>query len=211
MSDARRKFLAEAERFRTWSAKVVVTATSAEWQSDYPEWEKVYEVSSEFLGQVDIEDWDDEVITSLLFVIDGDNEMQIVAEEIGQHPEKLLHLTQVALPIQSWAKWQLAVELGKLSGYQPEAEKLLYALAKDEDEYTRRRALRALAEMRSPYVEELIEPAWSSEHQYQRMMVLFALYTIQSSELEKYLKFAEEDGREFLMGYVTKIRRGEAD
>ncbi len=207
---AEEQFLPEVQRFRRWVATIPTERQLAEWECNYSEWADVYKASTDFLAVVDVKELTEATLNELLFIIAADNECQIIAGEIAKYPEALLYMAQAALRSSyANAKWQLAIELGNLAVYQREAERILYALAKDEDEYTRRRALGALAEAGSSLVNELIEPAWLSNHQYQRMMVLSALHKIASPELERYLALAETDGREYLVAWASHIRRGQ--
>ena len=211
MTEAQEKFLHEVERFRAW-ASTVPKERSAEWESEYPEWGDAYKATFDFLETVIIEELDEKTKDELLFILAADNECEMISDELEKYPSKLIHLAQTAIPsVHKDAKWQLATALGRLPVQTQQSESILYAFAKDDYEYTRRRALRALAEFNSPLVHELIEPAWSSSDEYQRMGVLEALFMVQSPELEKYLKLADEDGRKYLTGYAEKIRSGETE
>lgn len=212
MHSAEEKILFEVQRFRLWTATIPTERQFAEWECDYPEWPSAYAAASDFLTEVHTEELAAEIINQLLYIIAADNECWIIVGEVAKYPEKLLYLAQAAIGSSyANAKWQFAVELGNLTVHKSEAERILFAFAKDEDEYTRRQALSALAKLGSPLVSELIESAWSSNHQYQRMTVLSALHKIASPELEKYLTLAELDGREYLVTWAARIRRGETD
>ena len=211
MNEAQEKFLHEVERFRTW-ASTVPKERSAEWESEYPEWGDAYKATFVFLESVVIEELDEKTKDELLFILAADNECEMISDELEKYPNKLIHLAQTAISsVHKDAKWQLATALGRLSVQTPQSESVLSMFATDDYEYTRRRALRALAEFNSPLVRGLIEPAWSSNDEYQRMGVLEALFMVQSPELERYLKLAEEDGREYLARYAAKIRSGETE
>lgn len=211
MPSAEEIFLHEVQRFRRWTTTIPVERTQwIGWECNYLEWADVCSAASNFLAAVNIENLSEQTINALLYIIAADNECWIIVYEVAKCPKNLLYLAQAAiLSPYADAKWQLAIELGKLLTHKSEAERILLAFAKDEDEYTRRRTLMALAELDSSLVNELIEPAWSSNHQYQRMMVLSALHRIASPDLEKYLKLAELDGREYLVAWAARIRRGE--
>ena len=146
MTEAQRRFLHEAERFRTW-ALTVPKERSAEWESEYPEWGDAYKATFDFLESVIIEELDEKTKDDLLFMLAADNECEMISEELEKYPNKLIHLAQTAIPsVHKDAKWQIATALGRLSVKTQQSEHILRALAKDEYEYTRRRALRALTE-----------------------------------------------------------------
>lgn len=211
MSNAEKVFLEEVELFRAWARSSDSEPRFAEWQLDYTQWESIYAAATVFLTAVPVAAWNARNIGALLDIIEADWDIQQVAGSLAQHPDKLLRLAELALHETSHAdaKWQLALELGPLAPRSTEAERLLLAFAHDEDEYTRRRALGALAKIDSPHVAGLIEPAWSSGDEYQRMMALFALAKTSSPDLGKYLQMAEADGREYLLAYAAKIRAGQ--
>lgn len=209
MSPEEAKFLFEVERFRLWT--VTAVKQTGEWQSDYPEWESVYEATEAFLGAVDIKAVSKATVDELLYILDSDNEMWAIADAIAEYPEVMVYLAQAAIDSNYfWAKSQLAEKLVDSAVNRSEVERLLFALAKDEREYIRRIALGNLAKINSPLVNELIEPAWASNNLVQRMMVLSALLKISSPELEKYLALAEADGRKHLVSFAARIRRGES-
>ncbi len=146
MTEAQGKFLHEVERFRAW-ASTVPQARSAEWESEYPEWGDAYKAIFDFLESVIVEELDEKTKDELLYIIAADNECEMISDELEKYPNKLIHLSQAAIPsVYKDAKWQLATALGRLSVQTQQSELISRAFAIDEYEYTRRRALRALTE-----------------------------------------------------------------
>jgi hypothetical protein len=213
MHDKEELFLAQVQEFRRWAATVPVKKQQVlEWECDYPGWNQLFQACTNFIETVDVKKLTQETLDAILFVTTADNGCQLIAATIAAYPEKLLYLAQAALRSSYVdAKWQLAIELGEISVHQSEAEHLLCLFFRDEDEYTRRMALGALAEIGSSQIEALVEQAWASEHEYQRIMALSALHKVGSPQLEKYLALAEIDGREYVVGMAARIRREKLD
>jgi hypothetical protein len=209
MNELQKIFLLELERFRLWAATNPSANRSGEWECDYLEWPALHKATSELLQVLTVEKAKT-ITAQLLFVIAADNECQVVAADVAKNPSNLLYLAQAAIrnPFAE-ARWQLAVELGNLKSHKLEAERLLLSFSQDEDEYTRRRALGALAEAGSARVDEVAASAWSSEFEYQRIMALSALHRVNSPALGKYLELADADGREHVVAQANRIRRGE--
>jgi hypothetical protein len=146
MTEAQKNFLHEVQRFRAW-ASTVPQARSAEWESEHPEWGDAYKATFDFLESVIVEELDEITTNELLFILAADNECEMIGEELEKYPDKLIYISQAAISsVHKDAKWQLATALGRLSVQTQQSERILRALAKDEYEYTRRRALRALTE-----------------------------------------------------------------
>jgi len=210
MYSVEERFLAEVEKFRLWTSAIPEEQKSLEWECDYPDWANVYEAVEELLSTVNLEKLRKQTLKQLLYITAADHSCQMIAARIARYPEQLLFLAHAALvSTYSDAKWQIAVELGKITVQKADAERLLLAFAKDEDEYTRRRALGALAQANSLLVNEVAATAWLSNHEYQRIMALSALHKVNSPELEKYLTLADEDGREYVVAQAQHIRRDE--
>lgn len=97
----------------------------------------------------------------MLYAIARDRDTQYLVREIRKrHPDALVWLTRAALVQgEAEARWQLAVELGRLPRGD-EAEGLLLALADDDDEYVRRRAIGSLASLGVQAAEALACGEW---------------------------------------------------
>jgi hypothetical protein len=206
--------MTEVARFRAWDDSIPIPIASryGEWECDYEEWPLLYEAVLTFVAVRPFESWAESELRAILYAIARDNEMQHLAREIRKrHPEILPHLARAALQMgERDDRWQLAVELGHLG---KEAEPLLLELARDEHEYVRRLALKALLDIGSSAVEQLSLDAWNrpDEHQeWARMMALFCLQKLGSYHLEPLLAEAELDSRMYLREYSARIRRGES-
>jgi hypothetical protein len=57
------------------------------------------------------------------------------------------------------------------------------------------------------HIEALCAEAWETNHEYQRIAVLHALHTVNSPNLNKYIAFAKEDGREYLVKNAGQIEQ----
>ena len=68
-----------------------------------------------------------------------------------------------------------------------------------------------LGRIKSPAVESLVETAWDTGHEYQRMGVLFALHRINSPRLAEFRDRAIADGRKYLVGYAQRVHLEEQD
>jgi HEAT repeat protein len=202
-------FARRVERFRRWAEAMPKAERFAEWECDYEQWEPIYDAFQSFLQEPHETSWDAATLERILYIIARDNEFQRLASQLREYPPLLLRVAQSSVTVgERNAKWQLAIELGRLSVNREEAEQLLRQFVVDPDEYVRRRALGALAEMRSAATESLAVTAWNSGHEYQRIMALSALWTIGSSLLEQYLELAEADGRQYLVAQAARIRAG---
>jgi len=209
MENIEEHFLSEIENFRFWAEDSPEEKRFEEWECNYPNWVEIYSTFDEFLQASEIENLGEADLNELLYIIAADNECEILTEKVAKHPDKLLFLSQIAIhSIYNNAKWQLASELGKIKTHKAEAEQLLFQFAKDQDEYTSRRALGALGKLGSSRLIEFVESAWATNHEYQRIMALSVLQRTDSPELEKYLLLAEQDGRKHLIYNASQIRSG---
>lgn len=163
-----------------------------------------------YISDSEVEEWDESVAGLLLYTIARDNEIEHIAGQLREIPEKLHALAQAAVRSgEKDAKWQLAEQLSHCPGREG-TESLLLALTADADEYVRRRALMALGRIKSDQVETLVGRAWNSGNEYQRMAVLDALHNLQSEKLALYLDMAQADDRQYLTAFADRIRSGEA-
>ncbi len=187
--------------FKGWAEKYYPPGKRfGEWEYDYPNWKDLYELSISAINHIKFEELSNQEFDNLLYVIARDNEAEYLVEELAAHPEKLLFLSQKALNSNERdAKWQLAKQLGFIPEKKEIAEKILILFVKDSDEYISRMALLALAEIQSSFTEEYAIKAWNSNHEYQRIAVLWSFKKINSSKLDFYLNKAYKDGRQYLV------------
>lgn len=210
MTDEFQALAAEVARFQAWADSTVPLADRYnDWEINYDYWQRLYEVTTNFVKAVPFPQWDTAAIQLLLFTITRDNESKWLIREIAKIPDQLLFLAENAiLSDERDAKYQIAAALGQLDTQSAEAESLLLQFVHDKDEYVRRRALMALADAGSTHVEALVESAWNTAdevQEYQRMAVLYALNTVNSPQLDHYLILAEADGRKYLVAMAARI------
>ncbi len=199
----------QVARFRSWAEAYPSAERFGEWECDYDDWWSVYDAFLPFVATTTCQEWSSATTQMLLYIIARDNEFGQLAHEVAKNPNNLLCLAKrVVDSPEPDARWQIAVELGQMAGPSAQVEEILTQFAHDDDEYVRRRALIALADIGSPHVADFVEPAWDTGHEYQRMAVLHALRAIGSPQLEEYLARADADGRQHLVDYAMRIRAG---
>jgi HEAT repeat protein len=207
----------EVARFREWAdtetkaAILPVSELGGEWEFEYKGWQSLYRAAFDVLDSLPLSEWDEETKALLLFVLARDNEGEIIAEELVSRPEILLILAKASIrSTDAQAKWQIATQLSKLGEGHAAAQSLLETLARDEDEYVRRRALMSLGVVGSPMLESFVDAAWETGDEYQRMAVLTALRNYRSPRLEDFLTRAEFSRQAYLSAHASRIRAEEA-
>lgn len=200
-------FAAAVARFRAWADTYPPEERFDGWESDYGAWPELYGAFTSYVRANSWRQWSEATSQALLYAIARDNEMAELVKVVAENPDDLLHLAQqaVAFP-DSDARWQIVVELSCLEPQPPQVEPLLLQFAQDEDEYVRRRALMALADVGSAQVADLVRRAWDTGDEYQRIAAIYALDVIGSPELDTYLARAQADGREQLFEFASRIR-----
>lgn len=198
---------AEVVRFQGWAVTVPVAERYGEWECDYPgPWPQVWKAFTDFVTATSCSQWDAATIQMLLYIVARDNEMGVLIGELAKNPAQLLFLAeQAVIWAEEDARWQMAAALGRLEVQLPQIEPLLLQFAHDEDEYTRRCALLALAKIGSVHIEALVESAWATGDEHARIAVLHVLYTTNSPQLNHYLRQAEADDRKYLTAYVARL------
>lgn len=196
----------EIEKFKTWASQYPESDRYGEWECDYPGWTLLYKTFIRFLAETDFRQWDEATRRDVLYLIARDNEIEKLVAALAEDTARLLSIVPFALKeAEPEAKWQLAIRLGNVQSQSAQAEEYLLAFMRDSDEYVRRRALMALAQLGSLHTEALCAEAWATRHEYQRIAVLHALHTIGSPDLKRYITFAKEDGREYLMANARQL------
>lgn len=207
----RAALLVEVALFQQWANVSFPNGGGGE--CEYGSWDKLYPAVLEFMAAHPFSDWTQEEIAAVLYALARDNEDEFIAKELPE--DLLLQLTQAAIAFgEPHARWQLAVQLGERAVEGELSERLLLALAHDENEYVRRRALNALTSLGSPAVEDLSLEMWERadpSQEYSRMMVLSCLQKIASPKLEALLAEAEKDTRPYLRAAAERIRKSEKD
>ncbi|MEP7119562.1 MAG: hypothetical protein ABJE95_01585 [Byssovorax sp.] len=208
--------MVEVARFREWAKGYPLEARSGEWECDYHDWHDLHDAVLEFFRSRRFESWSAAEVDAVLYAIARDNEIQYLARQVRQHHLALLIplATAAAATGDRDSKWQLAEELGHLGQTGGEAERLLLLLARDGEEYVRRKSLQALASIGALATEELALFEWhrpDEDQQWARMMALDCLRRIASHHFDALLADAERDERPYLSAYARRLRMGEVD
>jgi HEAT repeats len=200
----------EVAKFRAWADSLPVETGTSAWEAGYEGWPALFAAVDNFAGTTSCAYWTTEMTHLLLYALARDTDTGYLARVLAKNPENLLCLAEHGVTgAERDAKYQLAAELGRLDLLSQRTEALLLRFAHDDDEYVRRHALLALADIDSRHVTELVSAAWGTGVEHARMAVLSALHKIHAPELEDYLILAAADGREYLVQHANKIRAGE--
>ena len=193
-------FNAEVRDLRRWVDETAeIEKLSAEWQAYYPRWVEVNEALGALLAAQPVGTWTADQVRGVLYAIARDSEDQTLAETVGRSAEALFVITAAAIESgESASRWQLAIELGNAGSNRDKAISLLLGLVDDSDEYVSRMALVSLGDLRANDAERLAERAWDSGLLYQRIVALSVLGVIESPALPRYLRLADDDGRELV-------------
>lgn len=190
---------AEVALLRTWLA-------TNSWVDQYDRWwgvDGVVGALQDFLARVAPEDWSDDEVTDVLYVLE-ESSTDYIAELLTQSEPMALAVARHSLARGGVAGDDIAEQLGYCTAHRDEAEALLIAFMGDDHERTRRLALLSLARMQSTAVPALAEAAWDSGDEYARIGALSALGTIGSGLFPAYLARAIEDGREHLVSFARR-------
>lgn len=206
----------EITRFQAWvhAYPEPEEERSPEWDRQYEGWPALWKAFEACVAALPCQAWSDLTTENVVFAITHDTDRQGLIREVAKRPDNLLCLAERVLAMSAPnAAWQTASELGKLGRSSPRVESLLLRFTRDEDEYVRRRALLALADMGSVRAADpdVVERIWHSGvawDEYGRMAVLYALWKIHSPQLEHYLAFADSDGRPSVVEYAARVRAG---
>ncbi len=200
-------FLSEVARFKAWSATLSDGPLTGEWECDYEAWPELRESFEAFLDASHPKDWSASEEEAVLYAVARDNESELLAKVMSRFPRHLVAAARASVnSSESEAKWQLAEVLTET--LPKEAHAVLEALSDDECEYVRRRVLLLLARLRSPLVEPLVDRAWATGHEYQRIASLHALRDVGSARFEEFLSRAEADGRHYLVEKARRLKSG---
>ncbi|RSM56881.1 hypothetical protein DMB66_32625 [Actinoplanes sp. ATCC 53533] len=133
--------LEESRRFRLWqdagAPDVLALGHGAEWESNYPHWEALYESVRQRLRATDILSESERF--ELLYVLARDNEDEQVADILAGAPAAVNQLIPAIFDYPDPdARWQFAIILPLALGVS--AMGYLQRLLQDDNEYVRRRA-----------------------------------------------------------------------
>lgn len=129
--------------FKKWSSKA--DKSYGEWETKYPKWDELYQLTKALIEGLSVERWNDELIKDFLYILARDNEVENIIEQLIELPNQLLSLAKYAITYKDAdAKWQIAYGLGEISEEKLSSRILLNEFLKDNQEYVRRRASFAL-------------------------------------------------------------------
>lgn len=201
----------EINKFDQWAKSLYTIPqddVGGEWECNYHRWANIYSAFKDLISSSIPTQWSYMEKERLLYIIARDNEMRQLAGSLTENA--LVVLAEYAIGHgHRDDKWQIAVQLHKLSDKQL-ATNLLEAFVNDEEEYASRRALMEFAKVQPNKIERYAELFWNRNKygdmgEYQRMAVLHALHTIRSKRLSNYIKLAKQDGRRYLIESANKL------
>ncbi|WP_078410740.1 HEAT repeat domain-containing protein [Priestia abyssalis] len=142
-SDYMLQMKSEVNCFKLWAEKT--DRSYGEWETDYDDWYKIYNVTEKLIKNVPVEQWNGKIVEEFLYILARDNEVENIIEQLIERPHQLLSLAKLAVSYKDPdAKWQIAYGLGEINGEDSAIKSLLSEFLRDECEYVRRRALFAL-------------------------------------------------------------------
>ncbi|MDO8067075.1 MULTISPECIES: HEAT repeat domain-containing protein [unclassified Janthinobacterium] len=200
----------EVARFKAWAANYhPIEGRSGEWECNYAHWQQLNQSFTTHLDSCPPQTSGATDILDILYAIGRDNEMEELVEELANRSEWFMFLLPHALlSDDADVRWQFAKQLGNGNFEFIDAESALMKFVEDDKEYVSRMALRALGQIGSSHAEDLCERAWESGHEYQRIMALWVLKDIKSPKLARYLSYAKEDGRNYVVSNAAEIAQG---
>ncbi|WP_316569156.1 HEAT repeat domain-containing protein [Neobacillus sp. YIM B06451] len=133
------ELLSEIERFRNWAA--TADKSFGEWETEYPDWEKIYLFVNRLIKETPVEKWNKGLLNEFLYILARDNECEIIIDALIENPKQFLYIAKQAVRFPDPdARWQIAYGLGEIHVNNEEKQTLLKQFLHDEDEYVRRRA-----------------------------------------------------------------------
>ncbi len=171
------------EDFQIWAAAQPVWLRSGEWECDYPHWDVAYKAAQNWIANPD---WSDDAVDAFLFLMHHDNESEYIASEISVHMVMATKLAAIAATSKwSDAKWQLA-DLIEDAG-------VICRLQEDMSYYTQRRCMMRLARLADSRAKKMVEHAWLTGDEYQRISALWSLHWLNDKDLDNYLAVAQRN------------------
>jgi hypothetical protein len=201
----------EIDKFDNWAQShfdIPQDDIGGEWECNYENWDDIYKSFETFIATYDPNSLTDNQKKRLLYIIARDNETEYLASILDDYFLVILTEQSIASGHRD-DKWQLAVQLNKLTDKQ-KAQDLLDKLVNDEDEYVNRCSLMELAKLKSKKVEFYAEKFWNKDkygemEEYQKIAVLHSLKTINSKLLDNYIELAKQSGQKYLIENAEKI------
>lgn len=180
---------------------------SGEWEYGN-EFDRMYDSFRDVVTYIDSKDITEETIDDLLYAIARDNECPTLINEISSGYFVVLCRAVLDTPYIN-AKWEFAEAL-KDHGEDENVKPLIFRFLDTGDEYTERMALMSLSYLYPERTEGYAEKFWSrniyKEDEYQKIMVLHALYNIGSPKLSYYLDLADHSSLIYLKENAEAIR-----
>lgn len=141
----------ELDLFWEWSKttpeKYAVQRKPGEWETDYPNWDAIYEATEYTLDHIssdaDIKFEIDQILTAMAIDNEVENILLLLETKTKIIDEVILHGCK---HIQPQARWQIA-ELIKRTHSNKHIEILIDMILNDNDNYVKRRALVSLIEL----------------------------------------------------------------
>jgi hypothetical protein len=137
---------AEVEKLRAW-----LSLAGNRWVDQYECWWSdggVVSATRRFVNDVHPEDWSEQDVTDLLYVLEQSS-TDYVVELVTESEAAALAIAKHSLARGGLASDDIAEQLGQCVQRREEAEALLLEFAQDKHERTRRLALLSLAKLRS--------------------------------------------------------------
>jgi hypothetical protein len=203
----------EIDKFDVWAQSqfdIPQDDIGGEWECNYEHWGNIYKSFEEYIRVTDPDKLTTIEKGRLLYIIARDNEMESLARLLDE--KFLLVLAEYSiLNGQRDDKWQLAVQLYKLTDKE-KALSLLEKFVNDEEEYVNRRSLMELAKLKSAHVENLAERFWHKDkygemEEYQKIAVLHSLKIINSNLLDNYIALAKQSEQTYLVHNANQIEK----
>ena len=148
-------------RFRSWALED--GQETAEWASEYREWQAIWDAFRRFVDLKAPASWDAEEWRDVLFAIARDFEDGVLVDDlVERRPDVLIEIAVRALKDgEIDARLQLAEGLGRVDVDHDACEALLLAYRDDDEEVVRRYALNALGSMCSRQTERIALEEWA--------------------------------------------------
>ncbi len=205
------KVFIEIDRFDNWAQSqfdVPQDDIGGEWECNYENWDDIYKSFENFITIANPNELTGKQKNRLLYIIARDNEIGYLSRILDNQFLTILTEQSIADGHRD-DKWQLAVQLYKLTDRE-KALAFLEKLVNDDDEYVNRRSLLELAKLKSEKVEFYAEKFWNKNkygqmEEYQKIAVLHSLKIINSKLLDNYIELAKQSGQMYLIENAEKI------
>ena len=173
----------EVQKYQDWTR--VANKDLPDWElAGYLYWTDLYKAIDVVMNAVPIQNWSIEVLNDILYVLARDHEAENILDNLIIHPQELILLAQYGRNYSAFqARWQLADGLGRIEGFDQDAESILgdFVIA-DPVEYVKRRALFSLLNRKSPLTENFAQLAYEAGDETLKHWALWVMEQIRSSD-----------------------------